>query len=138
MIEGRTRQGRAMTQEQAALPRFRLLLAWAAFLWERLWPAFWPVTAAAGIFLAIALFDLLPLLPGWLHAGVLAAFAFGVACKRGFAAFAPPGRAAAGVFKEARAAVGGRFPVTGRSPAMIGACHRWPIFDGRSLVMGGR
>ena len=86
-----------MTQERAALPRFRLLLAWAALLWERLWPAFWPVTAAAGIFLAIALFDLLPLLPGWLHAGVLAAFAVAVAvaCRRGFAAFAPPGRAAA-------------------------------------------
>ena len=28
-----------MTQERAALPRFRLLLAWAALLWERLWPA---------------------------------------------------------------------------------------------------
>ncbi|MFQ5939274.1 MAG: DUF4175 domain-containing protein [Alphaproteobacteria bacterium] len=86
-----------MTQERAALPWFRLPLAWAALLWEQLWPAFWPVTAAAGIFLAIALFDLLPLLPGWLHAGVLAAFAvaFAVACRRGFAAFAPPGRAAA-------------------------------------------
>lgn len=93
-----------MTREQAALPRFRLLLAWAALLWERLWPAFWPVTAGAGIFLAIALFDLLPLLPGWLHAGVLAAFAvaFAVACRRGFAAFALPGRAAAGVLRRPR------------------------------------
>ena len=33
-----------MTREQAALPRFRLLLAWAALLWERLWLA-GPATA---------------------------------------------------------------------------------------------
>jgi uncharacterized protein (TIGR02302 family) len=46
--------------------------------WERLWPALVPPLGLAGIFVALALFDVLPLLPGWLHAGVLAAFAAGL------------------------------------------------------------
>ena len=52
----------------------RLVLARAALVWESLWPAFWPLLGICGLFLALALFDLLPLLPGWLHAGALAAF----------------------------------------------------------------
>ena len=52
----------------------RLVLARAALIWEALWPAFWPLLGVCGLFLALALFDLLPLLPGWLHAGALAAF----------------------------------------------------------------
>jgi uncharacterized protein (TIGR02302 family) len=43
-------------------------------VWESFWPVFWPVLGVAGLFLAIALFDVLPLLPGWAHAGVLAGF----------------------------------------------------------------
>lgn len=50
-------------------------LARAALLWERLWPALWPPLGVAGLFVALALFDVLPLLPGWLHALVLAGFA---------------------------------------------------------------
>jgi len=69
----------------AGEPRFglrlrgRLKLAAAALLWETLWPALWPAVAIAGAFLAVALFDVLPLLPGWLHGLVLVAFAAGLA-----------------------------------------------------------
>jgi uncharacterized protein (TIGR02302 family) len=49
----------------------RLRLAQAALVWERLWPALWPMTALVLGFLVVAAFDLLPLLPGWLHAAAL-------------------------------------------------------------------
>jgi uncharacterized protein (TIGR02302 family) len=52
----------------------RLALARAVLAWENLWPNFWPVAGIFGLFLALALFDVLPLLPGWLHAGVLGFF----------------------------------------------------------------
>src|SRR3954464_10098030 len=52
----------------------RLRLARAALFWERLWPAAWPALCVLGIFAVLALFDLLPLLPGAVHAAVLAAF----------------------------------------------------------------
>ncbi len=53
----------------------RLWLARAVLFWERAWIAVWPAVGIAGLFLAIALFDVLPLLPGWLHLAILAAFA---------------------------------------------------------------
>ncbi len=53
----------------------RLHLARLALFWERLWPAAWPAVAVAGFFVVLALFDILPLLPGFLHALVLAGFA---------------------------------------------------------------
>ena len=53
----------------------RLRLARAALFWERLWPAAWPALCVVGIFAVLALFDLLPLLPGMVHAALLAAFA---------------------------------------------------------------
>ncbi|MBV8089556.1 MAG: DUF4175 family protein, partial [Alphaproteobacteria bacterium] len=55
----------------------RLHLARAALLWERVWPACWPALAVLGSFIVLSLFDLLPLLPGLLHAAVL--LGFGVA-----------------------------------------------------------
>jgi uncharacterized protein (TIGR02302 family) len=54
-----------------ALFAMRLRLARAALLWERVWPACWPALAVLGTFLVLALFDLLPNLPGLLHAAVL-------------------------------------------------------------------
>ncbi len=57
----------------------RLRLARAALVWERLWPAAWPALCVLGVFAVLALFDVLPLLPGALHAGVLAAFAIALA-----------------------------------------------------------
>jgi len=53
----------------------RLRLARAALVWERVWPAAWPALCLAGAFLVLALFDVLPGLPGYAHAGVLAVFA---------------------------------------------------------------
>jgi uncharacterized protein (TIGR02302 family) len=59
---------------RAGLER-RLGLARLALLWERLVPAVGPAAAVAGLFLALALFDLPARLPGFLHAALLAAFA---------------------------------------------------------------
>lgn len=51
----------------------RLFLARLALLWEAVWPALWPIVGVAGVFAVVVLFDVLPLLPGWLHALILAA-----------------------------------------------------------------
>jgi uncharacterized protein (TIGR02302 family) len=50
----------------------RRFLARTAILFEALWPALWLPLIVVGGFLALALLDLLPLLPGWLHLGFLA------------------------------------------------------------------
>src|SRR5438874_12985851 len=55
----------------------RLRLARAALLWERVWPAAWPALCVAGAFAVLALFDLLALLTGAAHVGLLAAFGLG-------------------------------------------------------------
>lgn len=62
----------------ARLGRWRRA-AWAALLWEGLWPLLLPPLCVAGVLLALALFDVLPLLPGWLHGLVLAATAGSIA-----------------------------------------------------------
>ncbi|MEE9545282.1 MAG: TIGR02302 family protein [Rhodospirillales bacterium] len=74
-------------------PHVRLLwilgLARTVLLWERLWSRFWKVAALAGLFVSIALLDVLPFLPGWLHVLVLAVFAIGLAIvfRQGMAGF---------------------------------------------------
>ena len=55
--------------------KFLLWLARAALVWEQVWLAIWPFVAMFGIFLAIVLFDLLPMLPVWVHFIVLLGFA---------------------------------------------------------------
>ncbi len=55
---------------------WRMRLARAALLWERVWPSAWPALCVLGIFAVLALFDLLPLLPGLAHAGLLAVLGF--------------------------------------------------------------
>src|SRR5437660_1416427 len=77
--------------------RVRLRLATLAILWERLWPALWPAIALVGLFLVLALADLFRLLPGWLHAALLAGFALAILVFLGRAAWRlrPPGIAAA-------------------------------------------
>jgi uncharacterized protein (TIGR02302 family) len=57
----------------------RRFLARTVILFEVLWPALWLPLTAVGIFLALALLDLPPLLPGWLHVGLLAFVALAVA-----------------------------------------------------------
>ncbi len=72
--------------------RRRLALARLALAWERLWPALWPALGMAGAFLALALFDVLPRLPAWLHVLVLVvlAAAFVAGLYRGRGAFRLP------------------------------------------------
>ncbi len=55
----------------------RLRFARAALMWERVWPACWPALAVFGSFCVLGLFDLLPRLPGLLHAGLLLGFGAG-------------------------------------------------------------
>ena len=57
----------------------RLFLSRAALAWELLWPALWPMVCVAGIFVAIALFDLPGLVPGIVHTAILAGFALAFA-----------------------------------------------------------
>ncbi len=67
--------GRAMEAARFREPLWRLRLARSALLWEQLWPALWPPLFVAGLFALLALFDLLPLLPGLAHGFVLGGFA---------------------------------------------------------------
>lgn len=53
----------------------QLWLARFALWWERLWPALWPTVGLLGLFLTLALFDVLPDLPVWIHASILVLFA---------------------------------------------------------------
>ena len=62
----------------------RLRLARAALLWERVWPALLAgACASLGVFAVVALFDLLPGLPGLAHAAMLALFALAFAAAIG-------------------------------------------------------
>ena len=79
--------------------RYRGLLALAggAVLWERLWPRLWQAACILGAFVAVALFDVLPHLPDWLHAAILALWgmSFAAALVWAWPAMRPVGRAAA-------------------------------------------
>ena len=55
--------------------KWRLVAARIAYAFEKIWPALWPPLAVVGLFLAISLFGLWRLLPGWLHGLGLVAFA---------------------------------------------------------------
>ncbi len=75
---------------EPASQRYRSLLGLsrAALFWERLWPRLCPLVMVLGVFVAVALLDVLPALPAWAHVAVLLAFAAAVA---GAAWFAVPG-----------------------------------------------
>lgn len=68
------------------------ILATAVLYWERVWPALWPASGIVGVFIALAWLDVLPLLPGWLHAAILGLFTAGIAVGliRGFRGFRAP------------------------------------------------
>ncbi len=53
--------------------RRRRRLAVLALWYERAWPALWPVLGVGGLYICAALLDLPRSLPGWAHAGLLAA-----------------------------------------------------------------
>jgi len=73
----------------------RLWLARLAVAWERAWPALWPALTVAGIFVIVALLDLLPRLHAALHGAALVLFvaAFAAALWRARQAFLLPDRA---------------------------------------------
>src|SRR5690349_2173421 len=50
-----------------------VVLSRAALAWERVWPALWPASGIAGLFVAAALFDVFSPLPWALHALILSA-----------------------------------------------------------------
>jgi uncharacterized protein (TIGR02302 family) len=64
----------------------------AALLWERAWPALWPASAVAGLFMAAALFGLFGFLPWEIDALIFAVAlaALGMALFRGFDGFRFP------------------------------------------------
>lgn len=66
-------------QHPARLPRRKLLLAWTSLLWEQLWPALLAPGLLVGIFLILALLDVLPLMPPWLHVLLVLAFLLAIA-----------------------------------------------------------
>ena len=75
----------------------RQTLSWLAIYWERLWPALWPMVGLLGLFVALALLDIPPQLPGWLHFALLLAFAVSVfgALWHAVRHFRPPSRGSA-------------------------------------------
>ncbi|HXP96149.1 MAG TPA: TIGR02302 family protein [Telmatospirillum sp.] len=58
--------------------RRRLYAAHLTLWWEHAWRRAWPLPSLLATFFALALFDVLPLAPGWLHAGLLLAFGLAV------------------------------------------------------------
>ena len=60
---------------KTVIARWRVALSWFALAWEELWPLLWPAAGLAGLWTLLALLDVLPLLPGWVHAAILAGFA---------------------------------------------------------------
>lgn len=74
-------------------PKVRLALARIALTWEALWPALWPAVGVCGLFVALALFNILPAIAGWAHGLILALFAVAltVALVRGLRRFRFPG-----------------------------------------------
>ncbi len=71
---GKRRAPGATSAEGPPLLGAKLRAAQTVLFWEALWPRLWPLLGLAGLFLALALLDLLPALPGWAHALVLAGF----------------------------------------------------------------
>lgn len=78
MNDGRTDNNASEhdSPERQTAPRLglRRALARLSLFWETTWPALWPSLGLVGAFLVLALFNLLPALPGWLHALILVAF----------------------------------------------------------------
>ncbi len=87
------------TGERSLGGRYRVLLflALAAVFWERLWVRIWKAVLVVAGFTALALLDVLPALPGWLHLIVLAVFAILLAalCYQALSGFRAVGWATA-------------------------------------------
>ncbi|MBM3564784.1 MAG: DUF4175 domain-containing protein, partial [Alphaproteobacteria bacterium] len=88
---GDSKPGDVVDRQPAAQSAGLLALARAAVGWERLWPRLWPAAAIGAAFSGVALLDLLPLLPGWLHGSILVgtAAALALVVRRAFWTQAP-------------------------------------------------
>lgn len=82
MDNGRTDNSRtnydALERQTAPRLSLRRALARLSLFWETTWPALWPALGLAGAFVVVGLFNVLPALPGLLHALILLAFAAGL------------------------------------------------------------
>lgn len=67
--------------------RYRTLLGLsrAALFWERLWPRLCPLAMVLGVFVAVALLDVLPVLPAWAHVAALLVLAGALAAALWYA-----------------------------------------------------
>ncbi|MDX2223413.1 MAG: DUF4175 family protein, partial [Rhodospirillaceae bacterium] len=84
----------------------RLAAAWLAAAWQDLWRRLWAATAALAAFVALALTDVLPGLPGWLHILILIAVLGGIGglAARAVQGFRWPTRDGARAWLESAAA----------------------------------
>lgn len=64
----------------------KIVRARAVLLWERIWPALWPLGGTVGAFLVLSLLDVWRELPWWLHIAGLVAFAVAAAASIWWAA----------------------------------------------------
>jgi uncharacterized protein (TIGR02302 family) len=123
----------------------RLRLAALALAWEKIWPALVPLLSLLALFLAVALFDVLPLLPAWLHGLVLAVFAglAGFLIRRLAVCCHSPGSAAAarrlerdsGQSHRPLATLGDRLAAGGDDPL---AEALWRLHRSRMAELSGR
>lgn len=107
--------------------RLRLLAAWAATAWERLWVRLWLPASVLGFAAAVALTDILPALPGAAHLAVVlgALGGLGWLTYRRLAGFQWPSWQAARTRLEQSAAATHR-PLTAIQDAPAGAQNASP------------
>ena len=120
--------------------RFR---ARCALLLEAVWPAIWPALGVVGLFLCAALLDLPRLLPGWAHAGLLAAVAGAILALlyQGFRGFRFPDEAAADRRLEGASGLSHRpLAVLSDQPALMDEAGMalWQAHVARTLRQIGR
>jgi len=122
--------------------RLRIVAAWLAEAWERLWARLWRPASYGAFILALVLMDLLPALPGWLHVLTLVALLAGwaAATTRALTGFRWPTPAAAKARLEQAAATPHR-PLTavqdrlagdGAGPVSPGQRALWALHQARA------
>ncbi|CAH2600561.1 conserved protein of unknown function [Rhodovastum atsumiense] len=135
----------AETEDRRAvlLQRLHRQRAWAraVLLFERTWPALWPPLGVAGVFLCLAWLDVLPLLPPWLHAALLAAAVVAVIVPlvRGLRRISRPDDADADRRLEQASGLRHRpLTVLHDQPALPGTDALWRAHVARTVAQLGR
>jgi hypothetical protein len=117
------------------------LLARAALLFERAWPLAWPSLAVLGVFLCLAFLDIPRMLPGVLHALLLAGFAGALVgtAVRGVRALRLPSKLDADRRLERASGLRHRpLSVLTDRPALPGAEALWRAHMQRAVAQVGR